>query len=177
MCDSNPHTFLLFSNSYAAIYRCLHNIGGRNLEPPNLISILPIKLVALNGSKTYNSSSGFTTLKQRVHGKSKLSLHFCIYSNYFNTAVNSDWHISTSRDPSKKKYDHKSLLVGLYHDKKIWFRPKIKKLILARSQNHGFSNHAFSTLLRFQNTMLVRNLAITMHFLGVNGFLWMKSTS
>ena len=90
---------------------------------------------------------------------------------------NSDWHISTSRDPSKKKYNHKSLLVGLYHDKKSWFRPKIKKLILARSQNHAFSNHAFSTLLRFQNNMLVRNLAITMHFLGVNGFLWMKSTS
>ena len=77
----------------------------------------------------------------------------------------------------KKKYNHKSLLVGLYHDKKSWFRPKIKKLILARSQNHAFSNHAFSTLLRFQNNMLVRNLAITMHFLGVNGFLWMKSTS
>ena len=86
--------------------------------------------------------------------------------------INSNWHISTSRDPSKKKYNHKSLVVGLYHDKKSWFRPKIKKLILARSQNH-----AFSTLLRFQNNMLVRNLAITMHFLGVNGFLWMKSTS
>ena len=91
--------------------------------------------------------------------------------------LNSDWHISTSRDPSKKKYDHKSLLVGLYHDKKSWFRPKIMKLILARSQNHAFSNHAFSTLLRFQNNMLVRDLAITMHFLGVNGFLWIKSTS
>ena len=77
----------------------------------------------------------------------------------------------------KKIYNHKSLLVGLYHDKKSWFRPKIKKLILARSQNHAFSNHAFSTLLRFQNNMLVRNLAITMHFLGVNGLLWMKSTS
>ena len=90
---------------------------------------------------------------------------------------NSDWHISTSRDPSKKKYYHKSLLVGLYHDKKSWFRPKIKKLILARSQNHAFSNHAFSTLLRFQNNMLVRDSAITMHFLGVNGFTWMKYTS
>ena len=66
---------------------------------------------------------------------------------------------------------------NFYHDKKSWFRPKIKKLILARSQNHAFSNHAFSTLPRFQNSMLVRNLAITMHFLGVNGFLWMKSTS
>ena len=94
-----------------------------------------------------------------------------------DNSINSDWHISTSRDPSKKKYNHKSLLVGLYHDKKSWFRPKIKKLILARSQNHAFSNHAFSTLLRFQNNMLVRNLAITMHFLSVNGFLWMKSTS
>ena len=77
----------------------------------------------------------------------------------------------------KKKYYHKSLQVGLYHDKKSWFRPKIKKLILARSQNHAFSNHAFSTLLRFQNNMLVRNLAITMQFLSVNGLLWMKSTS
>ena len=102
-------------------------------------------------------------------------LHLCWFLAV--GSFNSDWHISTSRDPSKKKYDHKSLLVGLYHDKKSWFRPKIKKLILARSQNHAFSNHAFSTLLRFQNNMLVRDLAITMHFLGVNGFLWMKSTS
>ena len=114
----------------------------------------------------------------------KESYRFCCLVNYFSVVFsflcfvfNSDWHISTSRDPSKKKYNHKSLLVGLYHDKKSWFRPKIKKLILARSQNHAFSNHAFSTLLRFQNNMLVRNLAITMHFLGVNGLLWMKSTS
>ena len=110
-----------------------------------------------------------------------LSLGLCEHGhghrNVFWQFFNSDWHISTSRDPSKKKYNHKSLLVGLYHDKKSWFRPKIKKLILARSQNHAFSNHAFSTLLRFQNNMLVRNLVITMHFLGVNGFLWMKSTS
>ena len=77
----------------------------------------------------------------------------------------------------KNIYNHKSLLVGLYYDKKSWFRPKIKKLILARCQNHAFSIHAFSTLLRFQNNMFVRDLAIIMHFLGANGFLWMKSTS
>ena len=106
-----------------------------------------------------------------------VSITLCTVPARESLALNSDWHISTSRDPSKKKYNHKSLLVGLYHDKKSWFRPKIKKLILARSQNHAFSNHAFSTLLRFQNNMFVRDLAITMHFLGANGFLWMKSTS
>ena len=71
-----------------------------------------------------------------------------------------------SNNTSKKKYNQKSLLVGLYHDKKSWFRPKIKKLILARSQNHAFSNHAFSTLLRFQNNMLVRDLAINHALFG-----------
>ena len=51
-----------------------------------------------------------------------------------------------------KKCYQKSLLLGLYHDKKNQFRPNIKKLNLAFWP--GVQNHAFSTALRFQNNML-----------------------
>ena len=61
--------------------------------------------------------------------------------------INSDWHISTSRDPSKKKYNHKSLLVGLYHDKKSWFRPKIKKLTGSERHLHFASIRLCLSLL------------------------------
>ena len=40
---------------------------------------------------------------------------------------------NVARNPPKRQNYHKSLLVGLHHDKISWFRPKNKKTILARS--------------------------------------------